>query len=648
MTLPAPNLDDRRFQDLVDEAKRYVQQRCPEWTDHNVSDPGVTMIELFAQMVDQLVYRLNRVPDRNYLKFLDLIGVRLLPPTSAEVDVTFWLSAPQPITVPIPSGTEVATLRTETEESISFSVVDGVDIVAGRLAKVATAQGNAPASDRTEQLESGRPFACFDRVPKPADALLVGLSEPVPGCAVMLTFQCSIEGVGVDPRNPPIRWEAWNGSGWSRCDVDKDETGGLNRAGEVVLHVPASHVASLIAGERAGWIRCVVVPTEEGQPPYSASPNISSLEAATIGGTARAVNAQLVTDEIVGLSEGVPGQRFLLAHLPVVPGHRPTSLQVAGGDGWEVWTPVENFGQSGPEDRHFVLDYVTGEIVLGPAVRLADGSLQQYGAVPPKGAPIRIPMYRSGGGREGNVARQTITVLKSSIPYVATVENRRPASRGVDAEDVEGAKIRGPILLGTGNRAVTADDYEHLARQAVPDVARVRCVPAAEVTDPGAVRVLVVPALRHDPRYRVRFEELVPPDDMLAKIADYLRERKVIGARVTVEPPFYQGITVVARIRNRPRYAPEILREDALDALFRYFHPLTGGSDGKGWAFGRPIQVGEVYSVLQRMPGVELIEDVRLFPADPLSGQRGDAVQRLEINRNALVFSYDHQVLVQG
>ncbi len=648
MTLPAPNLDDRRFQTLVDEAKRYVQQRCPEWTDHNVSDPGVTMIELFATMVDQLLYRLNRVPDRNYIKFLDLIGVRLLPPTSAEVDVTFWLAAPMPNTVAIPAGTEVSTLRTETEEPISFSVVDHLDIVTSRLAKVATAQGNAPASDRTEQMESGRPFTAFDRVPKPADALLLGLSEATPSCAVRLIFECTIEGVGVDPRNPPIRWEAWSGSGWTPCEVERDGTGGLNRAGEVVLHVPGTHVASLIAGERAGWLRCVVVPVEEGQPPYSASPLVASLAAVTMGGTARAVNARLVTDEIIGLSEGVPGQRFPLAHRPVVPSERPTTLEVAGGEGWDVWTPVDNFGPSAPDDRHFVLDYVAGEVVFGPGVRLRDGSLEQHGAVPPKGAPIRIPYYRAGGGRAGNVARQTITVLKSSIPFVASVENRRPASRGVDGEDVEGAKVRGPILLGTGDRAVTADDYEHLARQAVPDVARVRCVPAAEVTDPGAVRVLVVPALRHDPRYRIRFEELVPPEEMLAKIADYLRERKVIGARVVVEPPFYQGITVVARIRNRPRFAPELLREDALDALFRYFHPLTGGADGKGWAFGRPIQVGEVYSVLQRMPGVELIEDVRLFPADPLSGQRGDAVQRLEINRNALVFSYDHQVLVQS
>src|SRR6476646_5129027 len=83
MTLPAPNLDDRTFQDLVDEAKRMVQRRWPEWTgwtDHNVSDPGVTLIETFAYMVEQLIFRLNRVPDKNYVKFLELIGIELRPP----------------------------------------------------------------------------------------------------------------------------------------------------------------------------------------------------------------------------------------------------------------------------------------------------------------------------------------------------------------------------------------------------------------------------------------------------------------------------------------------------------------------------------------------------------------------------------------
>src|SRR4051812_38430560 len=121
MALPAPNLDDRRFQELVDDAKRLVQQKGPQWADPNVSGPGVTMIELFAWMTDQLLYRLNRVPDRNYVKFLDLIGVRLFPPTAARADLTFWLSSPQPGVLTVPGGTEVATERTEREEGVVFA-----------------------------------------------------------------------------------------------------------------------------------------------------------------------------------------------------------------------------------------------------------------------------------------------------------------------------------------------------------------------------------------------------------------------------------------------------------------------------------------------------------------------------------------------
>src|ERR671915_117268 len=118
MALPAPDLDDRRFQDLVNDAKRMVMRRCPEWTDHNVSDPGVTLIETFAYMTDQLLYRVNRIPDRLYVKFLELIGVRLLPPTAARVPVTFTLSTAASAVFVIPRGTVVSTVRGEQDDPV--------------------------------------------------------------------------------------------------------------------------------------------------------------------------------------------------------------------------------------------------------------------------------------------------------------------------------------------------------------------------------------------------------------------------------------------------------------------------------------------------------------------------------------------------
>jgi predicted phage baseplate assembly protein len=646
MSLPAPNLDDRRFQDLVDDAKRLVQQRCPEWTDHNVSDPGVTLIEVFAWMTDQLLYRLNRVPERNYIKYLELLGVRLFPPTAARAPVIFWLSAPQPDTVTIPTGTEVATVRTGSQQAVIFSTIEDLSIIACSLERAASMINNS-VRDHSDALALRTGFYCFDKQPKPGDALLVGLSGAVPSCAVNLRLQCRIEGVGVLPEHPPLAWEAWTGDDWAACELERDTTGGLNRDGDVVLHVPREHVASVIDKVQAGWLRARVIDPEPWQPQYSASPEIISMSAFTIGGTAEAMNAELVRNEVVGSAEGVPGGRYALQRRPIVAAEKPLVVEVAEEDGWQEWTERPNFAASGPTDRHFVLDAVSGEIQFGPAVRLADGSLLNYGAVPPKGASIRVPLYRSGGGTRGNVAARTLSVLKASIPYVMSVTNPRAASGGVDPEDLEAAKVRGPILLRTRDRAVTAEDFEHICREAAPEIARVRCLPAGNGSDPGVVRVLLVPAVP-SASGRIAFDQLVPSEETLEKVTRRLDESRIIGTRIVVEPPVYRGLTVVARLRARPRVDPSRLEEDALEALFMYFHPIVGGPDGKGWPFGRPVLSGEVYAALQRLRGTEIVEQVHLFGADPITGERGKSTERLEVEPHALVYSYDHQVKVEG
>ena len=647
MALPVPNLDDRRFQDLVDDAKRLVQQRCPEWTDHNVSDPGVTLIETFAWMTDQLLYRLNRVPDRHYVKFLELVGVRLFPPSAARGEVTFWLSAPQPDAAHVAGGTQVATIRTETDEAVVFSTLDDLPIVPVKLAHVLTSVDGKRHDERTVEAEHGREFAAFDAPPKPGDVLLVGLSDAAPSNAVRVDFRCRIEGVGVDPTWPPLAWEAWTGDDWTGCEVEHDTTGGLNRDGNVIVHLPAGHAVSVVEKLRAGWLRARVTEPEEGQPFYSHSPTVLGVAAAAVGGTTAAVHADIVVDEVVGTSEGVAGQRFVLRRRPVVPGDRPTAVRVsADDDGWLEWGQVPDFAESGPDDRHFVLDAVAGEILFGPAVREPDGSVRQHGAVPPKGQRIRLDVYLTGGGRLGNVGPGAISVLKSSIPFITKVENRGPMAGGVDGEDVENAKVRGPIAMRSRGRAVTAEDFEYLAREVAPELARVRAVPAADPSEAGGVRVLVVPAAEAEAG-RLRFEQLVPSEETLARVAARLDETRVVGTRVIVEPPVYRGITIVARLRARPRVKPARLQEAALEALYAYFNPISGGPEGGGWPFGRPIQVGEVYAVLQRVRGTELVEDVRLFGADPITGQRGQATQRLDLEPNALVFSYEHQLLVE-
>jgi predicted phage baseplate assembly protein len=547
----------------------------------------------------------------------------------------------------IPANTKAATIRTETEEAIVFSTVDDLDLVPCAMASVATqAAGSDERVDTTEGLQRGTKFAAFNAIPKPGDALVIGLTDGVPRCSIRLRFHCSIEGVGVDPSHPPLVWEAWDGETWHECEVDYDGTGGLNRDGDVLLHVGREHVATLMDGRRAGWIRARVTAPEPGQPAYTASPQIHSVEAATIGGTVDGVNAEIVSEELLGVSDGTAGQRFTVRRAPVLAGAGAPEVEVSSDEGWVPWQEVKDFAASGPNDQNFVLDAAAGEVLLGPAVRQQDGSIRAYGRTPSKGEQLRLRSYATGGGRRGNVNKGAISVLKSSIPYVARVENRRPALGGVDGEDLENAKRRGPILLRTRARAVTAEDFEQLSLEAAPEVARVRCLAAGEGLEAGSVRILVVPAAP-DELGKLRFEQLIPGDETLQAISERLDDCRLVGTRVLIEPPLYQGVTVVARLRSRPRAGVSRVEAAALEALFRHLNPITGGPDGTGWPFGRPVQSGEIFSILQAVSGVELVEDVRIFGADPIRGSRGQATQRLEVASNSLVFSYEHQVRVE-
>ncbi|HEX9258813.1 MAG TPA: putative baseplate assembly protein, partial [Acidimicrobiales bacterium] len=370
------------------------------------------------------------------------------------------------------------------------------------------------------------------------------------------------------------------------------------------------------------------------------------VEAGTVGGTVDAVHAEVFQNETVGVSDGTPGQRFQVVRTPILTGTAAAELEVGGDEGWEDWFATGHFASSAPEDKHFRLDAVTGEVCFGPAVREPDGSMRQYGAVPPAGSAIRLRKYVVGGGRKGNVAKGAIRTLKTAIPFIAAVENRRPAVGGIDGETVDEAKVRGPILLRTRNRAVTAEDFEQITREAAPEIARVRCVPAGSGPEAGSVKVLVVPAAPMV-RGKIRFEDLLATEDTMQKIQERLEQARLVGTRVLIEPPLYRGVTVVAMLKARPRTNAARIRDDALERLESYFNPLIGGPEGKGWPWGRPVQAGEAYAALQEIRGVDLVEEIRVFGANPVTGERGQAATRIEVEPTSLVFSYEHQVRVQ-
>jgi hypothetical protein len=134
VSLRIPPIDQRTFDQLVDEARRRISRDCPSWTDLSVHDPGIVLIEALAHITETLIGRLNRVPERVYVELLKLIGVRLLPPSAAEAMLTFTLNKAVDADVSIPAGTRVAAGRqAQNAEPLVFTTAEDVSIPAGKL-----------------------------------------------------------------------------------------------------------------------------------------------------------------------------------------------------------------------------------------------------------------------------------------------------------------------------------------------------------------------------------------------------------------------------------------------------------------------------------------------------------------------------------
>ncbi|MFI2758892.1 putative baseplate assembly protein [Streptomyces echinatus] len=645
MTLPAPHLDDRRFQDIVDEAKRRIALRCPDWTAHNVSDPGVALIELFAWMTEMILYRLNQVPDRLYVKFLELVGVSLYSAAPARTDLLFELAGPAKDTIVVRKGTRVGTERDQTGDQVVFMTEADLRIVPPDLVACRT-RGGGSDEDRTAALGSGAEIAVFPAVTE-GDALYLGFRQGLAGNLVRLDVTVAdAHGAGIDPDRPPRVWQSWDGEAWRDARVLADTSGGFNSTGQVNLLLHVAHEQLAVGGVTAYWLRCVLRGTE-GQPAYQTSPLLQALTVSSQGGVVKAHHAESAPAELLGTSTGRPGQNFVVRRAPVLPRTPDEKVRVISGrsDGTaQTWYEVRDFTGAGEEDRVFTWSGATGEIRFGPRVTAKTGETRQYGAIPPENAQITVTGYRYGGGSRGNVGAGKLTVLLTSVPQVGSVRNLDPATGGVDAETVDNAKLRGPLELRGGQRAVTAGDFERLTLEGAPGVARARCLPPDRAGEP--VRLLVVPKVFDSPR-SLNIDQLEPGPDVCEDIRRHLDGRRLLTTQVRIKAPFYQGISVKAVVRAAATVQPDWLRSAAEEELYRFINPVSGGPDGGGWPFDQGLSIGDIYAVLRAVPGVGSVGSVEMLKTD-LWGERApvNAGQEAQLPPGALFMSDLHEVVV--
>ena len=226
MPLTPPNLDDRTQRQVFEDARRLIPRYAPEWTDHNASDPGITLLQLFAWMTEMTLYHLNQVPQRNYVKFLQLLGIELEPARPARADLTFELDENADVVVMVPKGTRTAAEAAD-GDPLLFETRETLVALSASLTEVWSYDGSAFSSQVTRNDSVDQYFYPFARHAREGSALVLGFdsNQPFTDETFSLSFyprtedlapegrHCDLDLAGV-PAPAILVWESWTGDRW--------------------------------------------------------------------------------------------------------------------------------------------------------------------------------------------------------------------------------------------------------------------------------------------------------------------------------------------------------------------------------------------------------------------------------------------------
>ncbi len=460
--------------------------------------------------------------------------------------------------------------------------------------------------------------------PQPEHATVVYIGFDRPFANRMVSLYLPVGEQEDPPKDPVVAWEYWNGTDYVSLGV-RDETRNLTQPGMLEFLGPTDFaLKEEFGGPARYWLRAKLEQGKNDRDKFKLAGIILNAVWARQGTT--------ITGETLGSSTGKPEQAFTLSRAPILEGEElevrepecPSqeeleALKREGGfdpvsadsgtmsgasEVWVRWQPVEHFHLSGPASRHYVLDRQSGKLRFGNGVQ---------GKIPPAGRDnIRMRRYRIGGGRAGNVAAGSITVLKRAIPLIAGVTNPAPAAGGTDQERTEEVMVRGPLRLKHRDRAVTSEDYEWLARESLVSVARARCVPAKTDADAGKIKLLIIPDEDVPKPY--------PSPGLRRHVAEYINDRHPDGVNLSVIGPTYVEACVTASVVPLRFEEADQVRQRILQQLSKFLHPLKGGPDETGWAFGRDVYLSELLAVMEETEGVDYVKTARLVGRVRLAG----------------------------
>ncbi|MGL5061797.1 MAG: putative baseplate assembly protein, partial [Microcoleus sp.] len=547
------------------------------------------------------------------------------------------------ITQELPAGTTVMLNSSASFAPPSVRSIK-LDYTSDRSADIATYITYNNFNYAQQEVKKNAGLSPFTRSTDTRPYLYLGFDRPFPNRSIALYFQVEtptateLSATTTNPTKPRLVWEYFNGKDWMKLNAI-DETAAFSDRGLIKFIGPSDFTATQEFNQTLYWLR--VRGQNDG---YRVPPRLRRILTNTIW----ASQTTTLHDEILGGSNGNSNQIFRTVQSPILPCQQlevqeqkippiEEQQEIKKLEGkaaitierdekgevenvWVRWHEVADFYGSGRRDRHYKINRLTGEIQFG------DG---QYGLIPPQGRNnIRMKRYQTDGGTKGNKLTNAINQLKTTIPYIDRVTNLEAAGGGSDRESIDRVKERGQKFIRHRNRAVTVQDFEDLACEASPDIARVKAIaPTYEpLTDElwldskltqverdarvkklkeikaGLVKLFIVPG-NDSP-------QPIPSLALIDRVENYICDRASPTLNLWVGSPQWLKVSVTAEVVPTSLEFADAVRNAVIQRLETFLHPLTGGVSGQGWEFGREPHLSDLYALIESIDRVDYVRSL--------------------------------------
>lgn len=668
MGLEVPDLDDREFEAFLEDARKRIPVHDETWTDHNDHDPGITFLELFAWIAETDDYRLDRLTDDHAAQFLRLVGVGPRAPQRSRTRLQ--VSLPDGLDSATVRDGEPLVARAGPESVESFRASGETVLTGATVDAVVSVRGDGRSDATAANATEGMYYRAFGDAPAAGDALYLGFRTDPFATATRLDLDVAYhdadlpdrashgdESVTFEPSHRVVweyyvpadhaeqpyalwyddeRWTAF-GSAPSGPSV-VDGTTHLYGSGTVSLPAPTDWLDEpgviLGADQPHYWVRCRLArrdppdpspacdaPAAPADPPgvhYEVPPQLAAVRTNVVTAAHAGSRPDHVADDCATSAADValerrsgpettarPDQQFHFERAPV-----QSATVTVGGTAWQE---VPSFADSGPDDRHYVLDRGAGTVRFGDGVQ---------GTVPGPGQSVVAADPVFGGGTDGNVPDSAEWTFDCDRLAGADISSLGAARGGVGAESVDAALGRARERRRTPFRAVTRSDYSYLATH-TPGLRFGRAAVLTETEGRGQIRVVVLP-------YSPPDVVPVPSEGYLDAVDCHLRRHALLTDDVTAVAPTYVDVSVRAEIRVADGAVPARRQQAGEQAVREFLDPLRG-FEGDGWPFGRPVYHSELYELLEETAGIETVVDVDVTTAGAVDLETSaDALPALE------------------